>query len=427
MSARSERWPDYFLPDGKEIATKEVRKCRILVFVCFLTSALATAYVVVSIVLEFPVGFYAMALSAVIIGALPFALKRGANRVVVANIYVGIIFIDTVVITSLSGGLSSSITSPYIAIVPMLGLMLINRRAGLIWFLIVVAEIMVLGIAEIAGIEFPERFSEEVDAAFKLAAFLGLVVIVFFIVRDFDSRAEEALDRVEEEQARTQRLLLNILPEEVAEELKETGHARANEFEQVTILFTDFKDFTEISSRMTPAELVAELNTCFYEFDAIVARHGLEKIKTIGDAYMAASGLSTEDSGSPSSVIRAALEMQSFMASHKRDNDAAGRPAFTMRAGVHTGPVVAGVVGETKFQYDVWGDTVNTASRMETAGRAGEVNISELTFDVVKDEPDMIFESREAVEVKGKGELRMFFARAAGVDDSAADGSPTSG
>jgi class 3 adenylate cyclase len=410
----SERWSDYFLPPSKEIASKELRRCRTLIFVCLLTSLLAAAYLVVSIVVDFPVGVYAMAFSAVVIGGLPFALKRGASRVVVANIYVAVIFIDTVLITSLSGGLSSSITSPYIAIVPMLGLMLINRRAGFIWFLVVVAEILVLGVAEIAGVDFPTTFNEEVDAAFKVAAYLGLVVIVFFIVRDFDRRAEGALDRVEEEQARTQALLLHILPEEVAEELKETGQAKANEFEQVTILFTDFKDFTEISSRMTPADLVAELNTCFYAFDDIVTRHGLEKIKTIGDAYMAASGLSLEDSGSPERVIRAALEMQTFMAGHKEDNDALGRPAFTMRSGVHTGPVVAGVVGETKFQYDVWGDTVNTASRMETAGEAGEVNISELTFELVKGQPGMVFEPRETIEVKGKGELRMFFVRAAG-------------
>ncbi len=411
IQSPSERWSDFFLPKEEAISAEELKKCRLLTFVCFLTSALALAYFGFSLAVGFEMGVYAMAISAVVTAALPFAVRAGASRVVIANVYVAIIFLNTVVITSQSGGLSASITSPYIALVPMLGVMLINQRAGLIWFMVVVVEILVLGLSQMAGVEFPVSFSAEVDTAFKLAALLGLVAIIFFIVRDFDGRAEAALQQVEEEQERTQALLLNILPEDVAEELKSTGRAQAHEFEQVTILLCDFQDFTELSADMTPSDLVTELNTCFYAFDAITRQFGLEKIKTIGDAYMAASGLGVDGVSSPVDVIRAALAMHEFLARHGEENRAAGKTAFMMRTGIHTGPVVAGVVGDTKFQYDVWGDTVNTAARMEAAGEAGEINISGTTHSLVQEEESLMFTARGRLTVKGKGELEMFFVK----------------
>ena len=412
MPTRVERWTDYFLPDGRELSTEELKKYRILVFVCFLTSTLAFGYLLFSIAIGFSVGIYTMAFSCVVIPVLPLALKKRANRVLVANTYVGIIFVITILITSFSGGLSTSVTSPYIAIVPMLGVMLINQKAGFIWFFVVIVEVLILGIAQIAGVDFPITFDPGVDAVFKLAAFLGLVVIVFFIVRDFNTRAERALQRVEEEQQKTQNLLLNILPKDVAEELKATGRAEARDFEQVTILFSDFQDFTEISADMSPQDLVAKLNSCFFAFDAIMKKYDIEKIKTIGDAYMAALGLAGPNSEPPVNMVRAALEMQAFLLRDLDNNSDDGTPPFSMRTGIHTGPVVAGVVGETKFQYDVWGDTVNTASRMESSGEAGQVNISGATFALVKDVSGLSFAPRGKVDVKGKGELEMFFVRA---------------
>jgi class 3 adenylate cyclase len=151
--------------------------------------------------------------------------------------------------------------------------------------------------------------------------------------------------------------------------------------------------------------------------------HGLEKIKTIGDAYMAVSGLALGEGSSPSNVLQAALQMQQFMNRHVTANRTMGKPAFEMRIGVHSGPVVAGVVGDTKFQYDVWGDTVNTAFRLEAAGAAGEVNVSGTTFALVEHHPAFQFEHRGKVEVKGKGEIDMYFARSA--QPSEADASET--
>jgi class 3 adenylate cyclase len=216
---------------------------------------------------------------------------------------------------------------------------------------------------------------------------------------------------IEDQKEISDGLLLNILPEQVARELKAHGRSQARFFDNVTILFSDFKDFTDIAARLSPTELVKELNTCFEAFDDIVARHGIEKIKTIGDAYMAAGGLPAPVADAASRTLLAALEMQTFIRHHAAQRRAKGEPSFDMRIGINTGPVVAGIVGVRKFQYDVWGDTVNTASRMEQCGAVGQVNISATTYAHVKDDPAFTFEHRGPLDVKGKGAMEMYFVR----------------
>jgi adenylate cyclase len=193
--------------------------------------------------------------------------------------------------------------------------------------------------------------------------------------------------------------LRNILPEEIATELKEKGSIEPKQFNHVTVLFTDFVNFTGISSQMTPTELVQEIHKNFTAFDAIMEKNGLEKIKTIGDAYMAVCGLPHERADHAQCAAKAALDIQQYM----RQNGG----KFHIRIGLNSGPVVAGVVGVKKYAYDIWGDTVNVASRMESNSEAGKVNISGTTYELIKNE--FICEHRGKIQAKNKGEIDMYF------------------
>ena len=216
-------------------------------------------------------------------------------------------------------------------------------------------------------------------------------------------------DIISKEKERSENLLLNILPAEVAQELKDKGKAEARNFERASILFTDFITFTQNSEKLSASELVEELNICFESFDSILDKYKIEKIKTIGDAYMAAGGIPVPSEESVKHTVLAALEMQSFIEKRRREKLGKGQLGFEMRVGINTGPVVAGIVGTKKFQYDVWGDTVNTASRIESLGQGGKVNISKTTFELLKDDPEFTFESRGKIRAKGKGEIEMYF------------------
>jgi class 3 adenylate cyclase len=220
---------------------------------------------------------------------------------------------------------------------------------------------------------------------------------------------KKSRDTISKEKNRSENLLLNILPEVVAEELKEKGHADAQLIEHVSVLFTDFRGFTAMSEQLSPKDLVNDLNICFSEFDRIIAEHNIEKIKTIGDAYMAAGGLPIPNTTHAADVVQAAFKMRDFVEAGKARKIEKGLPYFEIRIGIHTGPVVAGIVGVKKFQYDIWGDTVNTASRMESSGEVGKVNISQATYKLLKNDPNFSFEGRGKIEAKGKGEIDMWF------------------
>lgn len=228
-------------------------------------------------------------------------------------------------------------------------------------------------------------------------------------VHERTAQLKERTDQLRVEKNKTEELLYNILPREIAQELRENGKADAKNYDVVSVLFTDFKEFTQASEKLTARELVSEINICFEAFDSICDKYHIEKIKTIGDSYMVAGGLPIPTPESAVNTVSAALEMIDFMHQRKEVREASGKIAFEMRVGIHSGPVVAGIVGIKKFQYDIWGDTVNTASRVEGNGVAGRVNISGSTYELIKDHPGFIFECRGMVNVKGKGELGMYF------------------
>ncbi|AFM02617.1 family 3 adenylate cyclase [Bernardetia litoralis DSM 6794] len=236
-----------------------------------------------------------------------------------------------------------------------------------------------------------------------------LILSVVAFVQKFNSnrKLSSKNKEIELERQKSDTLLLNILPEETAQELKETGHAQPHSYELVTVLFTDFKGFTQISEKLSPEELVKKLEYCFTEFDKICDANNLEKIKTIGDAYMCAGGVPVANASNPKDAVNAGLEMQKFMAKWKTTQEKLGEPTFELRLGIHTGSVVAGVIGKNKFAYDIWGDTVNLAARMESSGQIGKVNISETTYKHVKN--DFECEHRGKIIAKNKGEIDMYF------------------
>ncbi|WP_053978559.1 adenylate/guanylate cyclase domain-containing protein [Mangrovimonas xylaniphaga] len=207
------------------------------------------------------------------------------------------------------------------------------------------------------------------------------------------------------EKERSDNLLLNILPKEVAQELKELGKSEPRKFESVTILFSDFQDFTKLTASIPATKLVVELHDIFGAFDDIMDEFGIEKIETIGDAYLAASGLPQGNPNHAINCVRAAFRMVEFLEQRNKNSDI----QWNMRIGIHSGPVIAGVVGKKKFAYDLFGDSVNTASRIETNGQVSKVNISQATYDLLKNEQDLVFEPRGKIEAKGKGEIEMYF------------------
>jgi guanylate cyclase len=208
-------------------------------------------------------------------------------------------------------------------------------------------------------------------------------------------------------QARSERLLLNILPAAIAVELKENGRVEAKQFSEVTVMFTDFKNFTQIAEKLSPTELVAEMDLLFSAFDGIITQHNLEKIKTIGDSYMCAGGLPIPDNNHALNAVNASIDILKFMRQHLQKRKDEGKQQFEIRIGVHSGSVVAGIVGDKKFAYDIWGDTVNLASRMESSGEAGRINISGSTFELVKENFNCIH--RGKIQAKNKGEIDMYF------------------
>ncbi|MHA6248227.1 adenylate/guanylate cyclase domain-containing protein [Pontibacter sp. CAU 1760] len=225
--------------------------------------------------------------------------------------------------------------------------------------------------------------------------------------KGLEKLVHERTAELEAEKKKSDDLLLNILPAKTAEELKANGRTLARSYKNVTVLFTDFKNFTQISEHLTPEELVAVIDFYFCAFDRIISNYNIEKIKTIGDAYMCAGGIPNPSANTPADVVKAALEIVQFVNNLNPNDSHIKKHKFEIRVGIHTGPVVAGIVGTTKFAYDIWGDTVNTAARMESCGEEGKVNISGATYEIIKDDFQCTYRGR--VDAKNKGEIDMYF------------------
>lgn len=242
-----------------------------------------------------------------------------------------------------------------------------------------------------------------------------LVTGIYFFLRNQFAAKKQRLEQLLSiraanliaEKDKTDALLANVLPKTTAEEIKSTGKAAKVKYNFVTVLFSDIQGFTRIAEEMNPEVLIDELDKFFFHFDSVVDKYKIEKIKTIGDAYMCAGGIPEKDRANPVKVILAAMEMQNYMGKLKAESVSGGSKYWDIRIGIHTGTVIAGVVGQKKLSYDIWGDTVNTASRMESSGEPGKINISGTTYEFVKDFFDC--KHRGRMPVKYKGEVDMYF------------------
>ena len=234
------------------------------------------------------------------------------------------------------------------------------------------------------------------------------------LLRDLQAANEQLEEKVllrtrelKEEKEKSERLLLNILPGEIADELKRHGRVQPRRYGNVSIIFLDIVEFTKIAERVSPEQLIAELDYYFQAIDTIFSKHNVEKIKTIGDAYLAVAGLPVPDDQHALHAMEAAVDILGFMKQEKTKRAASGQMAFDVRIGIHSGSAIAGVVGNTKFAFDIWGDDVNIAARLESSGEKGRINISESTWRLVN--RHYHFEQRGKVNAKYKGEIEMYF------------------
>ena len=279
---------------------------------------------------------------------------------------------------------------------PLCALVLVGTRVAVGWFGAFALVVLAAGARDVGlGVDLGTvlRFCENV----LLVGVLAFIALRFFIIER--ERAQAALAR---EQERSERLLLNILPAPIAQRLKDEGKSIADGYAQATILFADMVGFTKMSATVTPARLVEILNSLFSRFDALCDRYGVEKIKTIGDAYMAVAGVPTRRDDHAVAIAEMALAMREALAEHNREFGS----ALAIRIGINTGPVVAGVIGLKKFIYDLWGDTVNLASRMESHGMPGAIQVSRSTWEQLRGSYE--FTARPGLEVKGVGMVDAF-------------------
>ena len=263
------------------------------------------------------------------------------------------------------------------------------------------------------AVDFIRKPIDQVELLVRVKSTLSMFKLLKSIVKQAEMLEQQSFELEQKnhilkiEQEKSDNLLKNILPAEIADQLKNKGQVEAKPYKTVSVLFTDFKGFTQISEKLSPQKIIIELSIFFAKFDEIIGGHFIEKIKTIGDSYMCVGGLPLRNKSNPIDTVLAGLEMQEFVKSINEEKISKGEEPWNLRLGIHTGKVIAGVIGKKKFAYDIWGDTVNTASRMESAGEIGKVNISGETYKHI--EPYFDCEYRGKIVAKNKGEIDMYF------------------
>jgi adenylate cyclase len=349
-----------------------------------------------------PVGIIPFIYFAISAGSLVvFARTHNVHRLLVTQL-LDILFTTTIGQMFIGGFLPSGGVGLWGILAPLGALVFLEVRQAVRWFAAFLVVFLLTGIA--GEVLFPDA---DLPVGFTTAMLalnvIGAASVAFTLLATFANQRDAALTGLRAEQAKSEALLMNILPSSIAERLKASSQTIADGFDSASILFADLVDFTPLSQRLTPAEMVGILDQLFSRFDAIVERHGLEKIKTIGDCYMAAAGVPDPHPDHARRAALLALDMRDAVAT----SAVGGRSGVELRIGINSGPVVAGVIGTKRFLYDLWGDAVNTASRMESQGTPGEIQITRATYDLLKGE--FVCRPRGTIQIKGKGQMETWY------------------
>jgi adenylate cyclase len=367
-----------------------------------------------------PVGVIPFVYFAVSLGSL-VVFSRNWNFHLLLNTQLLDVMLTTTVGQMLIGGfLPSGGVALWGILAPLGALVFLEVRQAVRWFLAFVVVFVVTGLA--GEILFPEADLPTWFTSTMLALnIIGAGAVAFAVLASFAQQRNDALTALRAEQAKSEALLLNVLPSAIVERLKATSQMIADHFDATTIIFADVVDFTPLSERLPPTEVLGMLDGLFSRFDALVERHGLEKVKTVGDCYMAAAGVPNPRPDHAQMAALFALDMRDAVA----NSAIAAWPGLEVRIGMNSGPVIGGVIGTKRFLYDLWGDAVNTASRMESHGTAGQIQITRATYELVRDGFDCT--PRGTIPIKGKGQMETWYLVGLHEDGDHASPSTSSG
>jgi len=400
-TARATAWLARSGADPRDDEELRQRKS-LLVLIAVLILPLSLVWGSLYLAFGSPVGILPYVYFAVSLGSLVIFARTRNLRFLLVTQLLDILIMTTVGMMLVGGFLPSGGVGLWGILAPLGALVFLEVRQAVRWFAAFVVIFLLLGIAGevlFSDADLPVGFISTMLAL----NVIGAASVVFTLLAVFAQQRNAALTALRAEQHRSETLLLNILPRPIAERLKADSETIADHFDATTILFADVVDFTPLAQGLPPVEVVGILDHLFSHFDSLVERHGLDKVKTIGDCYMAAAGVPDPHPDHARMAALLALDMRDVVGT----SAVAGRPGLELRIGINSGPVVAGVIGTKRFLYDLWGDAVNTASRMESQGTPGEIQITRATYELLKDE----FECRRrgTVQVKGKGEMETWY------------------
>jgi len=359
-------------------------------------------------------GITAFIYFAISLGSLVVFARTGNFRLLLVTQCLDILLAPTAGQMFVGGFLPSGGVALWAILAPLGALVFLEVRRAIRWFVAFVLVFLLTGVA--GELFFPNaNFPPWFPSTMLAMNIIGAGAISFTLLASFAKQRNEALVALRDEQERSETLIRNVLPGSIADRLKAATGSIADHVEAASILFADVVDFTPLAQRLSPAEVVGTLDQLFSHFDTLVERHGLEKIKTIGDCYMAAAGVPVPCADHANRAASLALDIQAAVAT----SAIAGRDGLELRIGINSGPVTAGVIGTTRFLYDLWGDAVNTASRMESNGTPGEIQMTRATYELLKDE--FVCRRRGTIEVKGKGQMETWYLVGPRSDDGRTD------